>query len=340
MAGDNGKRAGLQVIFGSGPVGVAAARHLLEKGLAVRMVNRSGRRPADLAESPAERLEMRAADALDPRAAIEASAGATHIYNCAHAPYNEFERRLPPLHAGIRAAAREHNAVLAVPQNLYMYARGVPVINETTALEPPSRKGRVILSVHRELVEDGERSGLAWVVVRASDYYGPGSTGQSVFGADRFLDPLYAGKRPALLGDPDLPHTYTYIEDYGAALAVAALTPEAHGRAWIVPNDRTLTSREVAKLFFAAAGRGTDVGRIPRLAVAAAGLFNPVIREVVEMLYQKEEPYVVDGSLFRSRFAFEPTPLEEGIRRTFAWYEARRERLGRPLARSASAAAR
>ncbi len=333
MAVENGKGAGLQVIFGSGPVGVAVARHLADRGLRVRMINRSGRAPADLAGET--RLEARAADALDPRAAAEASAGATHIYHCAHALYHQFERMLPPLYASIRAAAREHGAVLAVAQNLYMYARGVPVIDETTALDPPTRKGRVILGVFRELVEDGRRNGLRWVVMRASDYYGPGATGQSPFGTDYFLDPLFAGKRPSLLGDPDQPHTYTYVEDYGRALAAAALTPEAHGSAWIVPNDRTLTGREVAKLFFAAAGRGSDVGRIPRLAVAAAGLFNPIIREVVEMLYQKEEPYVVDGNLFRSRFALEPTPLEEGIRRTLEWYKARRERLGRPASTAA-----
>jgi nucleoside-diphosphate-sugar epimerase len=40
------------------------------------------------------------------------------------------------------------------------------------------------------------------------------------------------------------------------------------------------------------------------------------------MLYQKEEPYVVDGSRFALRFGFEPTPIEEGVRRTLAWYEA------------------
>ncbi len=89
-----------------------------------------------------------------------------------------------------------------------------------------------------------------------------------------------------------------------------------------------MTSREVARLFFAAAGRGKEVSRIPRFLLAALGLFNPVIRELGEVLYQKEEKYVVDGSLFGSKFGFTPTPLEEGIRRTLKWYTA-----GRRLAR-------
>jgi len=58
----------------------------------------------------------------------------------------------------------------------------------------------------------------------------------------------------------------------------------------------------------------------PRALIALLGIFNPLLREVVEMLYQKEEPYVVDGSRFAREFDFAATPLEEGVRRTLAWY--------------------
>jgi nucleoside-diphosphate-sugar epimerase len=126
------------------------------------------------------------------------------------------------------------------------------------------------------------------------------------------------------LGNLDLPHTFTYVEDYGRALATAALSPEAHGKAWIVPNDRTVTTRQVARLFFEAAGftngKAPKIQRVPRAAFAVAGLFSPLMREVLEVLYQKEEPYVVDGSRFRKAFGFEPTPLEEGVKRTLEWY--------------------
>jgi nucleoside-diphosphate-sugar epimerase len=201
----------------------------------------------------------------------------------------------------------------------------VEVINEAAPEIPPSRKGQLQQDLHAWLTEAGERRGLKWVSVRASDFYVPGAILQSVFGTTRFLDPLFAGKRPGLLGDPDQPRTYTYVGDYGRALALAALDPEAYGRAWIVPNDRPMTSREVARLFFAAAARDADVSRIPSFVLAGLGLFSPVIRELGEVLYQKEEPCVVDGSLFGSRFGFTPTPLEEGVRTTFEWYKGRRQ---------------
>ena len=76
-------------------------------------------------------------------------------------------------------------------------------------------------------------------------------------------------------------------------------------------------------MFAAAAGTSVKFGTIPRAAVPALGLFDPMIREVGEMLYQKEEPYVVDGSLFRDSFGFEPTTLEQGIADTIEWYRSR-----------------
>jgi nucleoside-diphosphate-sugar epimerase len=328
---DRAPEPGLHVIFGTGPVGCSAAKLLLEKGFRVRMVNRTGGRPdgllEDLTQDEESRLEIRPADALDAASVLAVSEGATHIYHCANVSYELWYTVLPRVHANLVEAAITRGAVLAAAENLYMYARGVPRIDEAAPEIPPSRKGRLQHDLHGRLIDAGQRRGLKWVSVRASDFYGPGAILQSVFGTTRFLDPLFAGRRPGLLGDPDQPHTYTYVGDYGRALAHAALTPEAHGRAWIVPNDRTMTSREVARLFFAAAARGTGVSRIPRFVLAGAGLFSPVIRELGEVLYQKEEPYIVDGSLFSSRFGFTPTPLEEGIRRTLEWYTASRHPL-------------
>ena len=316
--------AGLQVVFGTGPVGCATARHLLGEGLAVRMINRSGKRPVgmfeDLPPDLQGRLELRSADAMNAEEAIAASAGASHIYHCAHVSYENWSRDLPVLHANLVGAAVAHGAVLAVAENLYMYSRAASVISEDAAVDPPSRKGRIVQELHESLVQAARARGLRWVSVRASDFYGPGSFMQSVFGASRFLDPLFSGRRAGVIGNPDLPHTYTYVGDYGRALAVAALRPEAHGSAWIVPNDRTLTTAEVARMFFSASGRSPGLSRIPRAAIALAGLWSPVIREVREVLYQKEQPYVVDGSRFGSRFGVEPTTLEEGVRLTLEWY--------------------
>jgi len=314
-------------------VGCSAAGLLLERGHRVRMVNRSGNRPAGafirLSAERGANLDFISADARDLAAVRLATRGATHLYNCVNVMYQDWEKVLPIMHANILRAATENGAVLAAAENLYMYARGLPVIDDCASVDPPSRKGRLIRRLHETLVDAGNQEGLKWTTVRASDFYGPLATGQSLFGTERFLNPLFAGKRSMLWGKPDMPHTYTYVEDYGRALAVAALAPEAYGKAWIVPNDRTVTTGELAQLFFEAAGfangKAPKILWMPRAGFAIAGLFSPLMREVLEVLYQKEEPYVVDGSKFRKTFGFEPTPLEEGVRRTLEWYELTKE---------------
>ncbi len=337
------RAGGIQVIFGNGPVGSATARYLLEQGLTVRIASRTGRRPPllfdDLPAETLRRLEFVAADATDSAAALQASRGASHIYHCVNVPYQDWWRTLPRVQENLIEAASREGAVLAVTENLYMYARGVAVIGEDTPEIPPTRKGALRKELHERLVSAGKTKGLAWTSLRGSDYFGPGAKLQSMFGADLFLDPLFSGRRPRVAGRLDQPHTVTYVGDFGRALAIAALDPRAHGRSWIVPNDRTRTAREVAEEFFEAAGiKGAKLGVIPRPLIAVLGLFNPLLREVVEMLYQKEEPYVVDGSQFAERFGFAPTPLEEGVARTIAWYRSARgvlEKAGRtPQVRS------
>lgn len=316
------------VVFGNGPVGASAARYLLDRGYPVRIVSRTGRRPPalfdDLPPALEQRLDFVATDARDKEAAIRAASGASHIYHCVNVPYQDWQRVLPAIQQNLLDAALKEGAVLVVAENLYMYARDVSVIDENTPEEPPTRKGALRKRLHDRIVNAGTEAGLTWTAVRASDYYGPGATLQSMFGTQLFLDPLFNGGRPRLVGNLDQPHTLTYVEDYGSALALAALDPRAHGRSWIVPNDRTRTMREVAEMFMVSAGCKKEIGVFPSPLIAVLGVFSPLLREVVEMLYQRERAYVVDGSRFAERFAFSPTPLEEGMRRTLAWYRRAR----------------
>ncbi len=68
---------------------------------------------------------------------------------------------------------------------------------------------------------------------------------------------------------------------------------------------------------------GVVVGTAPRILLRAMGLFNPPLREMIEMLYEFEEPFVVDHSEFTRTFGDHATPLKEAIRQTVRWYRAR-----------------
>ena len=64
---------------------------------------------------------------------------------------------------------------------------------------------------------------------------------------------------------------------------------------------------------------------VPAMAMADGsinlGLFNPMIRELKEMIYQFEIPFIVDDSEYKRVFGdVTATPSSEGVKQTVAWY--------------------
>ena len=55
--------------------------------------------------------------------------------------------------------------------------------------------------------------------------------------------------------------------------------------------------------------------------IRIAGLFNPLVGESYEMLYQSESPYIFDSSKFAREFGFPGTPYATGIRTTAASFK-------------------
>ena len=107
------------------------------------------------------------------------------------------------------------------------------------------------------------------------------------------------------------------MPDVGPVLLDLADRPEAYGRWWHLGGAGTITQREFASKVFAA------VGRTPRLRVAGKttlrlmGLFNPLMRELVEMNYLHTSPVVLDDSaLQRLLGPVKKTSYDEGIRKT------------------------
>lgn len=315
----------LEVISGTGPVGLHTASNLLAEGYRVRLVNRSGSlndlRRSVLAEFDPASYEIRKADGRNIDEVLAAAEGAATIYHCVNPLYHQWVEVLPQVQSNMIEAAVHNDAVLAVSENLYMYERGVERIDLDTAVNPPSRKGRIRQELHEGLVDAGREKGLKWTSIRASDFYGPGSTDQSMFGTTYFLDPLYGKKAMLMPGNPDIAHCYSYVGDFGRALATAAHDPEALGHAWIIGGTRGMSDRDLANVFLEESGRSGKLRRLPGWIIRLMGLGNPVMKELVEMLYQKEEPYEVSGRHFEQKFGFTLTEPRQAVRETVKWYE-------------------
>lgn len=290
---------------------------LVQRGRQVRMVNRSGR------ASVPEGVEVVGGDAADETFAREASEGASVVYFALNPPYTQWTELFPPLQAGVIEGAAAAGAKLVAVENLYMYGlTGGRPLTEDLPYAPNTRKGAVRAAMSEELM-GAHKSGRVRVAIgRASDFFGPrvlvSAAGEQVFGR------AVQGKGAQVAGDPDQPHTYTYMPDIGRGLVVLGEREEALGQAWHLPGPETVTTREFVETIFEEVGKPARVQTAPKILLRAIGLFNPGIRETIEMLYEFEEPFVVDHSKFERAFGEHTTPLKEAIGDTVRWYRGKR----------------
>jgi nucleoside-diphosphate-sugar epimerase len=321
MTAHTAARPRLHVVFGTGPVGLALAERLLELGEPVRMVSRSGRRPADLHAA----IDVHAADVTDTARAAEAAAGATHLYNALNAAhYQRWPEEFPPLYRGILAVAERVGARLIIMENAYMYGPGAPSpLRETLLYRAHGRRGetRAMLAHEMQAAHDAGRARI--VTGRASDFYGPRVLDSFV--GERLFDAALAGKTAQALISIDHVHTLHYMPDIARGLVTLALDESAYGRAWHLPAAPAITPRAFIEAVYAAAGTGpAKVQVLPGWAADAFGLlFIPALRGISEMAYEYAAPFIVDDGDYRARYGDHSTPIETAIVHTLAWYRAR-----------------
>jgi nucleoside-diphosphate-sugar epimerase len=303
------------VIFGSGPLAQAALQALLRRGKTVKMVNRSGRRPAEVPAS----VEIVADDANNLDFTRSVTQGAAVVYQCAQPAYQRWVTEFPPLQAAILEGAAANGARLIVGENLYMYGDpdGQP-IHEGLPYAAHTRKGKTRAQMAESLLAAHQAGKVQVAMGRGSDFYGPGVLGSTL--GQRTIRPLLQGKPAEVVGALDQPHTYTYIRDFGEALAILGERPEALGQAWHVPYPPTLIHRELVTLFFEAAGLPPKFSVMGKWMMRLGGFFIPEARESVEMMYEFEKPFVVDASKFVQAFGDIATPHAQAVKETLAWY--------------------
>jgi nucleoside-diphosphate-sugar epimerase len=304
------------VIFGTGAIGLATLDALRRRGETARLVNRSGsaRVPDD--------VELVGGDARDPAFTTAVARGADVVYQTLNPPYQDWTAQFPQLQAGVLAAAEAAGARLVSMENVYMYGRpaGRP-LTEDRAYDAHTKKGQLRGAMARELLAAHDAGRVQVAIGRASDYFGPRGGVQSNLG-DRVFPAALAGKTATVLGNPDQPHSYTYIPDIGQGLAVLGEHPDAPGQVWHLPNDPdTRTTRQLVDIAYRHAGQsGGRLRTLPPLMLRAIGLINPTMRELVEMQYQFDEPFIVDSSKIANKLGVQATPLEQALTDTLTEY--------------------
>ncbi|MEP7346519.1 MAG: NAD-dependent epimerase/dehydratase family protein [Gemmatimonadaceae bacterium] len=306
----------LQVVLGAhGSAGSALVRELRQRGAPVRAVSR---RPVDPDETD-EFVEWVAGDAAssDDRSRIYANAGV--VYLAAQPLYARWAQDFPLLVEGVLAGVSWAGSRLVHVDNAYMYGQVDGELTESLPYQSASRKGRVRAQIADRLMSAHARGEAAVTIGRGSDFFGP-NVGGSTAGDSLFAD-VIDNKVPRWLGALDVPHSLSYIDDVARALVTLGASDRALGEVWHLPAAPAVTGREFLTMACTIANRPVQIGVHGRLAMTVAGWFSALVSEVKEELYQFQQPWVLNAMKYQRVFGpFEPTPMEDAIRRTIDWY--------------------
>lgn len=302
----------LHVVLGAGPAGTALARELSGRGHRVRLVDRKGQGPA------MEGVDRFAADVSTSEGACAAVEGAAVVYHCVNVGYHLQVEVMPRIQVAVMAAAEAAGARLVVLDTLYPYGETHgAVMTEDTPWRATSRKGVMRAELDARYLAAHVEGRQRVVLGRSADFVGPGVLSSTLGGAV-FPAALTGGQVPAL-GDIDLPHSYTYIGDVAAGLAMLGENPGADGRVWHLPTAPAVTTRDIYAMIEERVGRSLDLTVIaePR----PFGPFDEVfMAEYAEMFYQHTEGQTVDSSAIETAFGLIPNPLPDTVDTTLAWY--------------------
>jgi nucleoside-diphosphate-sugar epimerase len=298
------------VVVGAGPVGREAARVLTEAGHSVTVVTRSGRSPG------VDGVAAVAADASDPAALAAVVDGADALLNCANpADYTQWEHVWPPLAASLLSTAERTGATLVTAASLYPYGPvDVPMTPDLPDVAT-DHKGRLRARMWADAKAAHDEGRIHAVEVRAADYLGAG-VGQNGH-VSRHIPAALQGRAAWMIGNPDLPHTFTDVLDMGRTLAAVAFTPSTWGQVWHAVSPAPSTQRAALTGALAAIGAApVAVHGLPVPVVRTTGLAVPMMRELGELGYIFSRPYVMDSSRTQSALGLAPSSWEDTLRRT------------------------
>jgi nucleoside-diphosphate-sugar epimerase len=260
-------------------------------------------------------VEYCAADLSDSSAAANAAAGVDTIFYTVGVPYPQFQQH--PKLTRITLAAAAAAGVRRYVHLSTVYPYGAPqqeFVNESHPRNPTAFKGRMRKEQEDLVFAADNPKGMRTTILVPPDFYGPDSEFSYVRAV---FEAALKGGTANVIGPIDTPHEFIFIPDLADTLIALSENEEAYGRAWNVAGPGLITTRQFAELVFNA------VHKKPRLRVAGKfmlrplGLFNPFMREVVEMHYLWTTPVKLDDTCLRQLLPnLHKTPYPEGVRIT------------------------
>jgi nucleoside-diphosphate-sugar epimerase len=311
----------------TGKVGHAIAAALAERGDSVRALARD---PGRAAEVLPEGVEPVRGDVTEPASLPAAVAGCELVFNAMGIPEQwradpgEFERVNARGSGDLARAAREAGVrrFVHTSTNDVFHADRGQRFDETMLADYPKGTAYERSKQHAEELVLGERHGsggaMNVVILNPVGVYGPGPSSSVSFDENMFT-PLVKGRLPALP-----PGGLGLVYSGGVAAGHLLAAEKAPDGERYILCDAYATTRELAEKVVAVAGRGRVPPTMPvpvarALAAAGEGLSRVIRRPPLlsrGQLYYFQWQGRPDASKAQRDLGWQPTPLEDGLRRT------------------------
>ncbi len=293
------------VLGAAGRLGFVAAETFRDAGWQVKGLVRPGR-------AGAVPRKVEAVEAVTRDEAVAAAQGCGVVLNALNPVITEWRKNALSLAYAAIAAAEGSGATLLFPGSVWNHGRGMPpVIDESTPMQPTTRKGAMRVEIEQRIQEACDR-GMRAIVLRAGDFFG-GGTG-SWF--DLVIAKDMERRRLTYPGPLNVEHAWAYLPDYAATLVRLAERRESFGpcETFGFPGH-AVTGREFIATIEAVTKSTFTMRTMSWWFLKTLGQFLKMGRELSELEYLWRVPHRISGDKLKAAIGEIPhTPLPDAIK--------------------------
>jgi len=301
------------VLGATGGIGYALVRELVERGVEVVAFSRGKERLHALYQNESK-VSIFSGDALVEKDVIEAADGVDVIFHAVSFPYQEWKDKHPLCIEIIVRAAEMHQTKIALVDNIYAYGRQSKIeVIEDTKKEPHTKKGKIRLAMENRL----KRSNVPCLIVHMPDLYGPNAENTLLY---ETLKSVVLNKSANFVGDIKVAREFIFTLDGAKAMVELALREDTYNQNWNIPSAHPITGEEIIEILRKEVGYKKSIRTVSKTMIRFIGLFQPFMREMVEMMYLTEDPVILSGNKYEVKIGPIPhTPYKKGIKETLNW---------------------
>jgi nucleoside-diphosphate-sugar epimerase len=302
----------IALIGAAGAVGRSVATALDQKGQEYRAVGRN-RAALDSTFGGSKVAEVVTWNPEDPASARTAVRGMNTLIYLVGVAYHQFHLHPILMQKTVDAAVAEGVERVVLIGTVYPYGRPQTTpVTEEHPRQPHTFKGKMRKEQEDILLGADVEGKLRATILRLPDFYGPNVERS-------FLHSLFQaaaqGGAANMVGPIDTLHEFVFVPDIGPVVIALAEKPEAYGRAWNLAGAGAVTQRDIAEQVFRMAGTKPRLRIAGKNTLRLLGLFNPLMRELVEMNYLLTTPVLMDDSALHHLLGeIQKTPYDEGLR--------------------------